>query len=212
MQILAKGVVTDKAGTLCHPIEQPQFGWVAYIYQWVNNDWMKVDTTYAWMPDEEGSYNACAVTYSGGTYALFGYYDPKKDTTKVSKECDFEFNGLYSDYGDISTEESDAFALLFFVPEEMFSLGDPATYSISNVSPSGALLSNLSGSTELMNYWMGLSALFYEPIEYTTEYGDTVSFDVHLYFPTQKCYKDIHFDEIELDYSEGGGECGEGGC
>jgi hypothetical protein len=215
MQLLSKGVVTTGAGTLCHPIEPDKYGWVVNVYQWVDGSWIKLDTSYAWMPDEEGSYNACAVTYTAGTYALFGYYDSARDETASSivesgVECDFSFVGQYRDYGDIDTDwDAQTFGLAFYVPTGLFSQGDPVTYSIYDVSPEGAITNRLTGSTKLgaaMPYFLGtrFPALFTKTISYSTT-GDVLpEFTVHLYFPNQACYKDV---TIEMLYCYGYGSC-----
>jgi hypothetical protein len=217
MQLLAKGVVTTEAGTLCHPIDPEKYGWVTYIYQLVNGSWVKLDTTYAWMPNEEGSYNACAVTYTAGTYAMFGYYDSAKDETKSQNsgeesgvECAFSFHGQYWDYGDTNTDwTAQTFNLLFYVPQSIFSQGDPVTYSIYNVSPAGAITTRLTGSTTLgavtsTPFGALLPASFPKTISYSTGEGPLPSFYVHLYFPNEACYKNV---EIEMQYCYGYGGC-----
>jgi hypothetical protein len=200
------GVTIDEPATLCHPIDPSKYGWVVNIYQLIGHEWAKLETTYAWMPDEEGSYNACAVAYTAGTYALFGYYDEPRDLTKKDiKECEFDFHGQYSDYGDIDNG-SDYFSLLFGVPSTLFGLGDTAKYTITQVSPSGAITEGFSGTTTLETTFIGLGAYFEGPVVYTNEFGTLANFTVHLYFPRQNCSKDV---TIVWDT---GGECGEGGC
>lgn len=212
MQLLSKGVVTSEPGTICHPIEPSKYGWVAYIYQLVDGAWVKLDTTYAWMPNEEGTYNACAITYTAGTYALFGYYDSAKDETKGTKsveesdiECDFDFYGQYWDYGDSNTDwDAKTFNLAFYVPASIFQTGDPVTYSIINVIPAGAITSRLTGSTNLgaagtSPFGLIVPALFTKTITYNAASTDSLPmFTVHLYFPNEACYKNVQIQMLYL--------------
>jgi hypothetical protein len=209
MQLLdSDGVKIDAPTTICHPIEPSKYGWVVTIYQLTGKSWTALNTTYAWMPDEEGSYNACAVTYTAGTYALFGYYDEPRDLTKLnSDECDFEFSGMYEDYGPWMLPAPNSFGLVFILPEDMFSLGDSVNYSLSHVSPSDALAGNFSGSTTVDPFFIGQAAFVPGPLTYSSEYEGDITFDVHLYFPAQQCSKNVH-----IEYSVGDGDCGEGGC
>jgi hypothetical protein len=76
LQLLSKGTVISEPGTICRPFHKGPYGWTGAIYQLVDGNWVKLDTTFAWIPDKEGVYTACAVAPAAGTYALFGYFDP----------------------------------------------------------------------------------------------------------------------------------------
>jgi hypothetical protein len=76
LQALSRGTKITEPGTICRPFRKGEFGWVASIYQLVDGKWMKLDTTFAWVPDEEGVFTACAKAPAAGIYAIFGYFDP----------------------------------------------------------------------------------------------------------------------------------------
>jgi hypothetical protein len=75
LQALSRGVEVTEPGTICHPFRKGPFGWTGSIYQLVDDTWVKLPTTLAWIPDEEGVFTACAVAPAPGKYAFFGYYD-----------------------------------------------------------------------------------------------------------------------------------------
>ena len=76
LQALSKGVEITEPGTICHPFRKGSYGWVGSIYQLVDGAWVKLPTTLAWIPNEEGTFTACAVAPAAGKYAFFGYFDP----------------------------------------------------------------------------------------------------------------------------------------
>lgn len=76
-QALADGVNVTEPGTICHPFRKGQFGWTGAIYQMVDGEWVELETTFSWVPDEEGVYTACAVAPAAGTYGFFGSYSSK---------------------------------------------------------------------------------------------------------------------------------------
>ena len=75
LQLLTGGIKVDGPATICHPFRGGQFGWQGEIRQLVEGNWVKIVTTNAWLPDEEGTFTSCAKAPASGTYALFGYYD-----------------------------------------------------------------------------------------------------------------------------------------
>jgi len=75
-QALSKGVEITEPGTICHPFRKGSYGWTGSIYQLVDGSWVKLPTTLAWIPNEEGTFTACAVAPAAGKYAFFGYFDP----------------------------------------------------------------------------------------------------------------------------------------
>lgn len=84
---LTPAVTVDGATQLCHPFRGGLLGWTGEIMQLVDGNWVKLATTTGWIPDEEGAYMACAMVPAGGTYALFGYYDPAKVPVVVPSYC-----------------------------------------------------------------------------------------------------------------------------
>lgn len=76
-QALAKGVVVDEAGTICHPFRKGAYGWTGSIYHLVDGGWVALPTTLGYIPDDEGVYSACAYAPAPGIYSFFGYYPQK---------------------------------------------------------------------------------------------------------------------------------------
>jgi hypothetical protein len=75
LQLLSTdGIKLTAAGKVCHPLRGGQFGWVGYIMQYKDGEWVKIPTVNDWVPNKEGDYMACAQAPAAGTYALFGYY------------------------------------------------------------------------------------------------------------------------------------------
>ncbi len=81
-----KGVEVTEPGTICHPFRKGTYGWTGSIYQLVDGNWVKLPTTLAWIPNEEGTFTACAVAPAPGKYAFFGYYDPALAPAKKEAE------------------------------------------------------------------------------------------------------------------------------
>ncbi|PKO01146.1 MAG: hypothetical protein CVU42_01485 [Chloroflexi bacterium HGW-Chloroflexi-4] len=85
LQIFSDGVKIDAAATLCYPFPQALDNWKGNIYRLVDHTWVKLTTTTKWMPDTEGSYNACASAPAAGTYVLMGYYHNPFAPTQAPK-------------------------------------------------------------------------------------------------------------------------------
>ena len=75
LELLTKGVKVTGPVTLCHSFRGGQYGWTGEIRQLVSGKWIKLATTNAWVPDINGTFTSCAKVRTGGTYALFGYFD-----------------------------------------------------------------------------------------------------------------------------------------
>jgi hypothetical protein len=76
LQALSQGVEITEPGMICHPFRKGSYGWTGSIYHLVDGKWVKLPTTLAWIPTEEGTFTACAMAPAAGKYAFFGYYDP----------------------------------------------------------------------------------------------------------------------------------------
>lgn len=74
LQFFSKGVMADKNTKICHPFTAGRYRWVGEIRQLKDGRWIKLETTSAWVPGEEGIFTSCATTAEAGTYALFGYW------------------------------------------------------------------------------------------------------------------------------------------
>jgi hypothetical protein len=70
----SEGLQISGAAQICHPYPGGQFGWNAEIRMQTRTGWQSVGTVNRWVPDEEGSYMTCAQVWSGGVYAVFGYW------------------------------------------------------------------------------------------------------------------------------------------
>ena len=77
LQLLTKGVKISQPTRLCHEFRGGDYGWVAEIRKLKNGAWVKQPTTMGWQPDAEGAFMACTEASAAGTYALFGWFDPK---------------------------------------------------------------------------------------------------------------------------------------
>lgn len=77
LQLLTKGVKINEPAKLCHEFRGGDYGWVGEIRMLKNGAWVKQPTTMGWQPDTEGTFMACTDASAAGTYALFGWFDPK---------------------------------------------------------------------------------------------------------------------------------------
>jgi hypothetical protein len=73
-QLKADGLMIDGPAKICRPFRAGRFGWVGEIFQLVDDAWVKLPTTAAWVADAEGKYTVCAQAPAAGMYALFGYW------------------------------------------------------------------------------------------------------------------------------------------
>ncbi len=60
-------------GDICHPFPAGVEGMVAEIRELKEGVWLKMPTTFKYVPTIEGVYTACANANEAGTYSLFGY-------------------------------------------------------------------------------------------------------------------------------------------
>ena len=85
-QLKADGLTIDGPAKICRQFRAGRFGWVGEIFQLVEDAWVKLPSTAAWLADEEGKFTVCAQAPEAGTYALFGYW---------VKPADYEENIVY---------------------------------------------------------------------------------------------------------------------
>jgi len=76
MMSLTSPVEINEAGKICHDFRGGQFGWVGQIRQLVDGKWIEVESTIGWVPNKEGKFMICADVQSGGTFGLFGFFNP----------------------------------------------------------------------------------------------------------------------------------------
>ena len=76
MMSLTSPVKITEAGKVCHDFRGGQFGWVGQIRQLVDGKWVEVESTIGWVPNTEGKFMICADVQSGGTFGLFGFFNP----------------------------------------------------------------------------------------------------------------------------------------
>ena len=76
MMPLTSPVKITEAGKVCHDFRGGQFGWVGQIRQLVDGKWVEVESTVGWVPNTEGKFMICADITSGGTFGLFGFFNP----------------------------------------------------------------------------------------------------------------------------------------
>ena len=76
MMPLTNPVKISEAGKVCHDFRGGQFGWVGQIRQLVDGKWVEVESTVGWVPNTEGKFMICADITSGGTFGLFGFFNP----------------------------------------------------------------------------------------------------------------------------------------
>lgn len=196
-----QSITLSGAAELCHPFHGGTQGWVADIRIFTGKAWEPIPTTMGWLPDEEGTYLACAKAPSAGTYALFGrYVEPE---AKPMPECDFEMVFLFlpTDFfrAPAFTDPILVSNLLAIVIDEerIPAEGTVAKYTLSNITPPGAITGDLSGTTTFQK----LSDI---PIWYPVAYFDGVinmnMDEVETYtvtFTTMGCY--VRYDWEAVD-------------
>jgi hypothetical protein len=69
----ATGIKVTTAGELCHPFPAGVTKMVAEIRELKNGAWVRIPTTFKYVPAIDGIYTACAKVPEAGTYSLFGY-------------------------------------------------------------------------------------------------------------------------------------------
>lgn len=104
LQLLTNGLKIDGAAKICHPFKGGRFGWTGEIRQLVDGNWVKLVTTNAWVPSEEGVFMSCAQAPAAGTYALFGYFTKPKEYVLPSCEAAQVPVGLGLSSMDLTTD------------------------------------------------------------------------------------------------------------
>ena len=180
LQLLANGVKVTEPGKICHEFRGGQFGWVADVRQWVDGQWVTVETTQGWLNGQEAPYMVCAQAPAAGTYALFGYYVQPKNVIKSLPECEgVEFGGTIWNQ---EFEGGYKGIRLSLFPEEMASGGFRYKVLSYTAAPweSDVTLTHGSGSFAIISgYFMGYP-------EYTGVLSDMW---VRIY--TSTCYYDV---------------------
>jgi len=69
----SNGIAVTTAGELCHPFPNGPTGMTAEIRELKDGTWLKMKTTFEYMPTIEGTYSACTIAPEAGIYTLFGY-------------------------------------------------------------------------------------------------------------------------------------------
>jgi len=72
LDVYSTGIKVTTAGELCHPFPAGATGMTAEIRELKDGSWVKVKTTFKYIPAGEGIYSAC-VNAEAGTYVLLGY-------------------------------------------------------------------------------------------------------------------------------------------
>ncbi|NSW53934.1 MAG: hypothetical protein HPY85_15645 [Anaerolineae bacterium] len=144
------GVWVRNPEHICHPFQGGQDGWVADIRVLVGKQWEPVTTTQGWMPDEEGTYMACATAPGWGTYALFGYFDEARAPKAAFDEsvCDYEDWMIYSWWHGSTYPWPVGYSLeVYLGADGEFPLGETVTYEIVGAYPIAGFGIPQSGST-----------------------------------------------------------------
>lgn len=154
LQLLTKGLKIEIPAKICHPFSGGQYSWVGEIRRLVNDQWVKLDTVNAWVPDKEGQFTSCAVAPAAGTYALFGYYTgPAVPKYACSYSTDLWIAGM----GDYDGDES--FDLSFWARLPNLPAGTLVTYQVLEMVPEGAITGAMSGTGTLYpadHMWAGI--------------------------------------------------------
>lgn len=73
LNVYSNPVMTKYSGEICHPFRAGASGVIAgQIRELKDGSWVKLTTTFKWVPDVEGAYTACAYAPGPGTYILMG--------------------------------------------------------------------------------------------------------------------------------------------
>jgi hypothetical protein len=200
--ITVKGLDYGKA-TLCYSIRSIEIkqGWGGKVGVWNGTKWVLLPTTFT-TPEEALNSTACATITGSGTYAFFKWI---ADTTLIPEgptegpigprtECGFNFGTFRAQYPNTwgtggYNPSTRTFSLWFF--SSQMPVGVPVTYSISGVTPDGAITGDLVGSTNVAVNYGYTSALFPAIVMWSS--GTEPSFYAHLVFPTLHCYQDLYF-------------------
>ncbi|MBA4385802.1 MAG: hypothetical protein C0410_13780 [Anaerolinea sp.] len=69
----SNGISVLSSGELCHPFPAGPTGMTAEIRELKDGVWVRIPTTFKYLPAAEGVYTACVMAPEAGTYTLFGY-------------------------------------------------------------------------------------------------------------------------------------------
>lgn len=193
MMFSGSGVqVSDLVGyaTLSLPLASFAQGWTGYIYQWLNESWVKLPTTVT-QDVESSNGTASATIYSNGIYALIVTY--KLPDEKVIKEC-VDITFIYPDFD--WEFGSDDIQLIGGYVVPAIPVDTTVRYELIHIQPAGAITGDLSATGIVVeNISIGDGAYSYvefpEGTILTSSYDwwSELSFTVRFY--TMGCYKDF---------------------
>jgi hypothetical protein len=194
-QMFGKGVKITSPGEICHEFRSGQFKWIADIHRMVNSNWVKVPiTTQGWVPDEEGTYMACAQADAAGTYALFGYYTGPSErafepsqTPPLSPVCDvnpFTMDGYIVNY----IGEGYDYDYRFDFDIDSATLPQTFTFSILSHTPADSTI-QISGNATITYY-------FYSTFNFHAQSDDLNIDPISIRVETDTCHFDLTLSEI----------------
>jgi hypothetical protein len=73
LDLYSNGIKVTTTGELCHPFPAGVAKMSAEIRELKDGKWVKVPTTFKYVPAIDGICMACAKVTEAGTYSLFGY-------------------------------------------------------------------------------------------------------------------------------------------
>ena len=167
LQLLTGGIKIDGPATICHPFRGGQFGWQGEIRQLVEGKWVRLVTTNAWLPDEEGTFTACANASASGTYALFGYYD---GPAVPYATCSYNTDAWTAGIGDFDLDQTFDLSFWLFAPD--LPAGAQAAYAVLRIDPAGSFTGALTGTGTKYpadHMWSGFIDFLDDNIEFTPE-------------------------------------------
>jgi len=192
LELLASGIQIDGAATICHPFRGGQFGWQGEIRQLVNGQWVRLETTNAWLPDAEGTFTSCAKAPAAGTYALFGYFngpDPSKQT------CAYSTDEWTAGIGDFDLDANLDFS--FWLMAANLPAGTQAGYAVLKIDPAGSLTGAMTGTGTKYpadHIWSNFIDFLDYNIAFTPDFSSAV-----VRFWAAGCVKDFTIGPIDLD-------------
>ncbi len=200
-QALQVSGLSSGSASACFSFPTYRYGWRGGVYQWLNNKWVSMPTTFSNTADKEGAPTlACATIYSSGTYALLTHFSIAEAPVKSIPECDFidRIHIMIAHPADWPANSNGINSVDIF---PALPAGTRVDYKIMNISPAGALTGSLSASSTATRD----GAAPGDPYSYTpfvwdqsqfyfTGNWDDISFTLRVY--TMGCYKDAPWPEV----------------
>ena len=192
--------LSSGSASACFPFPTYRYGWRGAVYQWLNNKWVSLPTTFSNTEGKEGApAMACAPIYYGGTYALLIGFSKALAPAASIPECTF-IDKLHLQIGHMSDWPADSKAVHAIDVFPALPPGTRVDYQIMNIIPAGAMTGALSGSsTDTRDgvapgdpYSFVPYYLDYQKFNFTGNWDD-ISFTLRIY--TMGCYKDSSWPE-----------------